>query len=383
MKTNRILQINSLLTGGGTDDQCVKLAAALHQLGENVAIAGPDGRDFSRVIKSLGLPFHITPPEGPLKLKFIWSVARLIREHDINLVHGHHGRDIWPTLLAAGLSMRRPKIVLTRHMAKSPSSFLSRVLLLRQCDLLIAVSEFTKKVLCEGVNDLQSPEAERHHRPPIAGDQSKIAVVLGGIDTERFKPFDASALREEWGLHSDDYAFAVAGGYDSPRGKGQREFLKAAAQIHERVPRARFLIIGRGTMEPVLRADIERLGLMGKAWLTPYCSNMPAAMNAVDCLVHPQIGTEAFGLVVIEAFACGKPVIASDLDGIPEAFAAANYGRLVKPESIEELASAMTDFAGQSPLNMGEREAMHQKITANFAIQSAAKRVLSAYQKSV
>jgi len=73
-------------------------------------------------------------------------------------------------------------------------------------------------------------------------------------------------------------------------------------------------------MAETLRADIARLGLAGKARLTPYCDNMPAAMNAIDCLVHPQIGTEAFGLVLCEAFACGRPVIASALDGIPEAF---------------------------------------------------------------
>jgi hypothetical protein len=44
----RILQINSMLTGGGTDDQCVKLAAALHGLGQEVLLAGPGGRAFAR-----------------------------------------------------------------------------------------------------------------------------------------------------------------------------------------------------------------------------------------------------------------------------------------------------------------------------------------------
>jgi hypothetical protein len=46
----------------------------------------------------------------------------LIRREHIQIVHGHHGRDIWPTVLATRLSGRRPKIVLTRHLAKSPSS---------------------------------------------------------------------------------------------------------------------------------------------------------------------------------------------------------------------------------------------------------------------
>ena len=67
----RVVQINSMLTGGGTDDQCVMLASALHELSAQVWIAGPDGRDFSPVIRKLGVPYHVTPSEGPLKLRYI------------------------------------------------------------------------------------------------------------------------------------------------------------------------------------------------------------------------------------------------------------------------------------------------------------------------
>jgi len=192
----RILQINSLPAGGGTDDQCVKLAHGLRQIGHRVWLAGPDGREFTRVARELGVPFHVTPPEGPLKLQFILSVARLVRRERIQIVHGHHGRDLWPTILAARLSWQRPLIVLTRHLAKSPSSWFSRRFLLGQCDALIAVSHFVAKVLREGVYEPDSPEPERRARPPLRGDYSKIQVIYGGIDTSRFRPFDAAAQRQ-------------------------------------------------------------------------------------------------------------------------------------------------------------------------------------------
>jgi glycosyltransferase involved in cell wall biosynthesis len=377
----RILHLNSMLTGGGTDDQCVKLARALVELKQDVRIAGPGGRDFSRIIKELEIPFAVTPPEGPLKISFIRAAAKIIRRDRIQILHGHHGRDIWPTILAAKLSGKKPTVVLTRHMAKSPSSIVSRKFLLGQCDSLIAVSEFTRRVLCEGVYEPDSPEEERHVRPPLMGDYSKIKVIYGGIDTNRFKPGESAGLRQEWGLRPENYVFAVAGGYELPRGKGQREFLKAAARIHERRPEARFLIIGRGSMAEILRADIAQLGLKDKAWLTPYCRDMPQAMNAIDCLVHPQIGTESFGLVLLEAFACGKPVIASALDGIPEAFAAANFGRLVKPESVDELADAMLEWSGRPGLAMAERKALHQKVTDSFSLAVAGKNMLAHYRQ--
>ncbi len=381
MNPLRILHLNSLLTGGGTDDQCVKLAFGLHQLGQKVWLFGPEGRDFSKVIRTLEVPFHPAPPEGPLKLRFIAAAAKLIRRERIQVVHGHHGRDIWPTILAAKFSGAKPKIVLTRHMAKSPSSWFSRNYMLSQCDALIAVSRFVEKVLRDGVYEPDSPEPERHIRRPVFGDHAKTHVIYGGIDTDRFRPFDAEVQRREWGLQPEHHAFAVVGGYDLPRGKGQREFLQAAARMHAQNPQARFLIIGRGSMTDVLRSDIERLGLKDKAWLTPYSQNMPQAMNAIDCLVLPQVGTEAFGLVVLEAFACGKPVIASALDGIPEAYAAASFGQLVKPESVEELAAAMVEWAGRSRPSATEAALRHGKVKDQFSVPAFSERTIQLYQR--
>ena len=380
-KSFRVLHLNSMLRGGGTDDQCVKLAHGLSQLGHKVWVAGPDGREFAQVVRELSVPFHSTPPEGPLKLRFILSAARLIRREGIQIVHGHHGRDLWPTILAARLSGKHPVIVLTRHLAKSPSSWFSRWFLLGQCDAVIAVSHFVAKVLREGVYEPDSPEPERCSRPPIAGDHSKIHVIHGGIDTNRFRPLDAAAQRQEWGLTPEHFVFAVVGGYDLPRGKGQREFLRAAARIHAQAANARFLIVGRGNMDTILRADIERLGLAGKAWLTQYCRDMPAAMNAIDCLVHPQVGTEAFPGVVLEAFACGKPVIASALDGVPEGFAVGGCGRLVPPEDIKALAEALQEQTRRPALTTEELQALHQRVAGELSIAIWVKKVVALYEQ--
>ena len=378
----RILHLNSLLRGGGTDDQCVRLAHGLHQLGEEVAIAGPGGREFSSVIQSLGVPFFDTG-ENASKMQFVFRAARLLRQQKAQIVHGHHGRDLWRTVLAARLSGVKPKIILTRHMAKSPSSWLSRRFLLNQCDAMIAVSEFVARVLRDGVYEPDSPEEERRARPPLHGDHSKIHVIHGGIDTRRFRPLAAVEQRRAWNLDPEHFAFGVVGGYSLPRGKGQREFLRAAARVYQQIPNARFLIVGRGDMAAQLTEDIQNLGLSGKASLTPYCHDMPLAMNALDCLVHPQVGTEALGLVVCEAHACGRPVIASALDGIPEAFVAGNYGTLVAPESIDELAAAMLDWAMRPRPTEIFREEMHAKVSEAFSIEKASAKMQKFYRQLV
>ena len=380
MSAPRVLQFNSKMTGGGTDDHCVKLTYGLQQQGVDACLLGPDDREYSRKARDLNLDLE-PAREGFLMLPLILHAARMIRRRGIQVIHGHHGRDLWPTVLAARLSGRRPKIVLTRHLAKSPRSWLGRHFLLRFTDAMIAVSHFVAKVLREGVYEPDSPEAERRARPPMRGDFSRIHVIPVGIDTGRFRPMDALAQRAEWGLRPEHRVFAVIGGYYLPRGKGQREFLSAAARIHDRVPEARFLLIGRGTLGPQLERDIADLQLGGKAWLTPYAHDMPAVMNAIDCLVHPQVGTEALGLVVLEALACGKPVIASALDGIPEAFAAGGYGRLVAPENIDELAEAMLEWSRRPALNPAEKAALHARVDRDFSLSVSTRRVKELYEQ--
>ena len=379
MSPLRILHLNSLLTGGGTDDRSVRVAHALLRLGHSVWMAGPAGREFSKVSSDLSLPF-CPVSEGPFKLSLIFNTAQLIRRLKIQILHARHGRDYWPAILAARLSARRPKVVLSRHLAKSPSSWASRRFLLSQCDALAAVSEYVAKVLREGDDDPLSDNPERHHRPPMIGDFSKIHVVYGGFDMDRFQPRQSSETRELWGLKPEHYIFGVVGGYDLPRGKGQTEFLRAASQIKDQVPHARFLIIGRGNMKEILEAQIAQLNLQASAQLTPYSTNMPATMNALDCMVLPQVGTEALGGVVLEAHACGKPVIASALDGIPEAFAVGGYGQLIERGSVEALARAMLDWARRPALPMPAQWDLHQKVAQRFSLERTACDLVDLYQ---
>lgn len=382
----RVLQLNTLLTGGGTDDQCVKLAGGLHRAGVDVALAGPDGREFSVVARRMGVRLLDTGAEGPIKLRYIAVVARLIRQHRIQIVHAHHGRDYWPAILAVRLSGLRPRLVLTRHLAKSPGSWPGRRFVLGQCDALVACSHFVAQVLRDGDADPDSPEAERHWRPPMLGDHGKIRVIYGGFELDQFRPADSGdpavlAMRHRWGAGSDALVFGVVGGFTLPRGKGQREFLAAAARVREAVPQARFVILGRGTLGPVLEEDIRRLGMSGIASLPGHCADMPTAMNALDCMVHPQIGTEAMPGVVIEAHACGRPVIASALDGIPEAFHIGGLGRLVKPEDVAELAQAMIEVASRPAPSPSVRREVHDRVAARMSLARYVDETLNLYHE--
>ena len=376
----RILHINSVLRRGGTDNQCVHLAHGLQNLGQSVWVGGPDERQSSNLCRTLGVPLHPIDREGLLKLRFILAAARFMRQEEIQVIHAHHGRDYWRTVLAARFSGVDPKIVLHRHLAKSPGTWLSRQFLLNRTDALIAPSRCVAEILAHGAYEPDSPDLERRARPPMRGDPSRIHVIHGGVDTDRFQPRDASALRQEWNLAPDDFAFGVVARYGKPRGKGQREFLAAAASFHSQFPHARFLMIGRGDLEDILKQDIERLGLTGKAWMTPWCQDMALGMNALDCLVHPQIGTDAFPTVILEGMACSKPVIATRLDGALEQVTDGEHGLMVPPEDVPALAEAMRTMLQDEDMRRRFGRAGRDHVCRDFGLPVLAQRVLALYR---
>jgi glycosyltransferase involved in cell wall biosynthesis len=145
------------------------------------------------------------------------------------------------------------------------------------------------------------------------------------------------------------------------------------------VPGARFAIIGEGSLESSLQDQIALLGLEGVARIIPFSAAIPVVMSALDVLVHPAVGTEALGLVALEALASGRPVIASRLDGIPESYTEGEHGLLVPPGDVAALAEAMEQLA----INPGLRHRMgatgREHVCANFSRQVLARRTHDLY----
>ncbi|WP_018291091.1 glycosyltransferase [Verrucomicrobium sp. 3C] len=373
-----ILQVNSLLSGGGTDVQSILLAAGLQRLGCSVALAGPPALPLSREVEERGIEILPLPRD---KASLVLALVKWIRRGRFSIVHAHHGRDYWPVILAVRLAGGGASALLTRHMAKSPSSWPSRTFLLKAADGVIAVSQFVYRVLTRGDYEPDSTAPERRSRPPMKGDLSKIHMIPPGIEVERFVPRKATRERLSWGFGPGHRIFALVGGCSFPYGKGQEVFLEAAALVHSRLPETRFLLLGSGNMQGYLTEKARALGLQGKALLLSHCDRMPDFLNSIDCLVRPGVGTEALGLAILEALACGKPVIAGAIDGIPEAFVSEASGKLLDHSTPETLASAMEEIARRKPLTLSERLTLHEQVAKRFSTEILAEQTLALYRR--
>lgn len=375
--TARVVMLNSRLRGGGTDTQCLALAHGLSAQGWEVQMAGPEAANLSPQAPSL----QSLPKFRPLQ---ILALAGVLRRSRARIVHAHHGDDYWTALLAARLVQPRPLVIFSRHLAKSPRSPLSRKYLFAQADAVIAVSRFVAEVLTQGHRDPASPVAERHHRPACQIDPRKLHVIHTGIDTQAFRPRDralAETARRTLNLTPGETVFGVVGGFDLPVGKGQRVFFRAARDVVRRLPKSKFLLAGTGTMADILKEDIRHHGLEGRALLVGHQADPVALHHALDILVHPQIATEAFPSVVLEAHACGRPVIASRLDGIPEAWGIGGLGHLVPANDPMELAATMIGQAEHPAPTEPERTAAHARVEAEASLPVQARKVADLYRR--
>jgi len=190
-----------------------------------------------------------------------------------------------------------------------------------------------------------------------------------------------TTARRKLGLKEKEIAFGVVGGFDLPVGKGQRVFLRAAKEVMTRLPQARFFLAGRGSMESALLEDIQHLGLEDRARLIGQQDDPVSLYHALDILVHPQIATEAFPSVVLEAHACGRPVIASELDGIPEAWKIGGVGQLVSAGDPYLLARAMIQQAEHPAPTQAETAEMHRRVETEASLPVQAKKVEDLYRR--
>jgi len=128
-----------------------------------------------------------------------------------------------------------------------------------------------------------------------------------------------------------------------------------------------------------LRERIAGFGLAGVAAIVPFTDDIPTVMNALDVLVHPALGTEALGLVLLEAMAAAKPVIATRLDGIPEAMIDSKHGLLVPPGDVPALATAMKHLLVNRELRFRFGAAGRAHVLENFSRHRHAERVRDLY----
>ncbi len=174
-------------------------------------------------------------------------------------------------------------------------------------------------------------------------DGKRLHLMRNGVDPQRFHPLPMQQARVQLGLGLGTGPVVLCVG-NLHEHKGQRLVLEAFARLAARQPEARLLIVGEGPDRAALQQVIERLSLSGRARLAGAVPNAELAgwYSAADVLVLAS-SREGWPNVLLEAMACGTPVVASAVGGIPEVVSSPAVGRLVKLRTADAFDAAIQE----------------------------------------
>lgn len=361
--------------GGGVERSALDVAEALSLAGKKNVVASSGGRHVPELERRGAV--HVTLPlasKNPFVIRRnIARLAAVIAEHDIELVHARSRAPAWSARAAAraaGLPF-----VTTFHGTYNFGGGLAGKLkktynaVMADGDMVIANSRFI------------GAHVRTHYGVPDA----RVRVIPRGVDTARFdadgfNPTRLVELAKRWRLPDDRRVVMLPGRLT--RWKGQALFIEALARLKSRHGPDGFPVLGlmvgsdqgREGYRRELEAAIEEKGLSGDAQILGHCDDMPAAYMMSDVVVSASTDPEAFGRVIAEAQAMGRPVVVADHGGAAEQVIPGETGWRFRPGDPQELADAIAaalalDADGRAAL--ARRAAAHARGTYSKATMCA------------
>ena len=215
-------------------------------------------------------------------------------------------------------------------------------------------------------------------------DAAKVRIVPNGVDPEKFKPVaetDREGGRRRLGLGSEPCVLFV--GSLIPR-KGLPFLVEAAKKIVKEHSETKFVIVGEGPLKSQLLSYLATANLSGNfKFLGNVKEDMlPALYNSADVFALPSI-QEGQGIVLLEAQASAKPVVAFDVGGVNEAVRNGETGLLVKRGSSEELADAIMKLLSDKALREKMGANGRRFVTENFTWDICAQKMLNVYREAL
>ncbi|HEV8634516.1 MAG TPA: glycosyltransferase family 4 protein [Chloroflexota bacterium] len=220
-----------------------------------------------------------------------------------------------------------------------------------------------------------------------AARRRPIVEIPNGVDVGRFRPdVDGAGVRRELAIPADAVVVGYLGAMDKAHAfKGVPVLLEAIARLEGRG--VHLLAVGGGELQPTYRRQADRLGLTGRAHWTGAvgAEELPAHLAAMDVLVLPSLGTgaESFGIVLIEAMASGKPVVASALPGVRRVVDEGRNGFLVPPGDPDKLAVALSRLSDDPELRRSLGAAGRAKAESHYDWRRIAARLETEYRTVV
>jgi glycosyltransferase involved in cell wall biosynthesis len=216
---------------------------------------------------------------------------------------------------------------------------------------------------------------------PGLRNRRKIDVLPNCIDLDKFKQkLPAGEIRRELGLSPKSILIGALGNLRPE--KDLETFLRAARAIVDAIPSAEFLVIGDGPVGNKLKSLAIDLHLSQSVHFLGERPDIPDVLAALDILVMSSY-TESSPNAILEAMAMGKPIVATNVGGIPEVVEEGQTGFLVPPKDPKAIADRVLSLCRDSARRLQMGRAARARVEDNFTVQSVSGRLEAIYVRSL
>ena len=353
-----VLHIDEQTGWRGGEQQASYLIRGLADRKHQCFIAGkPDSEFLARDHGVADLVRIAVPCRGEFDIVTAYRLARAVKTHAIDILHAHSSHAVTYAVLAKKLA-GRGRVVASRRVDFPPNANIFSRWKYRQPDRIVAISDCIARIMREfGVRDDQ------------------LRTVHSGIDLKRF---DVAPLpRAELGVPE---GVPLAGNVAALVGhKDHETLLNAVPHILRELPDFRLVIAGEGPLRPKLEAQIARLQIGNSVTLLGQRDDVPRLLRALDVFVLSS-SEEGLGTSVLDAMACGIPVVATNAGGIPEMVRDGETGLLVPVADAAALGAAVLRLYGNDTLRGVVVNAAHALICSRFTVEQMIEGNIAVYE---
>jgi glycosyltransferase involved in cell wall biosynthesis len=367
----RILNVLFEERVGGPQLRVLQVARGLRELGYETFVALPKGEPhFARLLANQGVSHRelelvrLRRSLDPrLHLRFaarFWpnvaELRRLIREQQIEVVHTNGLMN-----LQAAIAARCEGVPLVWHLNDIFTPRLLRKLLVplvrRWADCIAVCARAVGECCFDDVQEVRD----------------RLQLMYAPVDVGKFHPqADGSAGREEFGIAADSPVIGLVANVCP--GKGHEYFLDAAYQIQRRYAHAKFLVVGarlenRRKFWNALQQQTARLQLERDVVFTGRRSGVPQLLRAMTVCVQAS-ESEACPMAVLEASACGVPVVATNVGGTAEIVEDGETGILIEPRNSRQIAEAVLHLLASPELARRMGRAGAARMRRQFSLET-------------
>lgn len=356
----KVLHVMTAIDRGGAEGHLMELVTHQRAAGVEVVVAYLKGHGYYvPKMREIGVTVHF------LDLKFyghfapVKAVRKLVKEGHFDLVHAHlPPAELYVRLALVGISEQQLPVLITKHndcaFHEQPGERMLGRWVAKRAWKVVAISDAVRRFMIE---------------PTLGLPEDQVETIVYGSNAKPYEsaaPEAVTALRAQWKLPTEDSMIIGFAGRLVPQ-KDIKVLLRAFAHFSGSHPhRARLVMVGMGPLEAEMKQFANDLGLGDTVIWAGFREDVPVVMNAFDVFALTS-KHEGFGLVLVEAMAAGKPVVATRAGAIPEVVVDGETGYLAQIGDSTALSAAFARLLDPA-LRKRLGEAGRQRATERFSL---------------